>query len=219
MPLPPPRSCAAPPHRPSCPVGAVKKIRRAVGRHEKKLAKRLDERRPVYKLDHLVRERYPSFADALQVAGSVRGWRAVRAVAVLSARVACCAHGQRAMRALQPLQLASQDLDDALCLTFLFASLASSKYVPAARIQNCKRLQREFQAREDTVTPLLFVTAVTAVTAVITLGKIPLHLSSSLGKPLSVPCETAIFPCEAACVPSLTSSVPWPRPTSCARAR
>ncbi|KAL3893519.1 MAG: hypothetical protein SGPRY_014176, partial [Prymnesium sp.] len=33
------------------------------------------------------------------------------------------------------------DLDDALCLTFLFASLASSKFVPASRIHNCKRLQ------------------------------------------------------------------------------
>ncbi|KAL1521139.1 hypothetical protein AB1Y20_022693 [Prymnesium parvum] len=82
----------------------LKKIRRACGRHEKKLAKRLDARRPVYKLDSLIRERYPTFSDALQ------------------------------------------DLDDALCLTFLFASLASSKFVPGSRIQNCKRLQREFHS-------------------------------------------------------------------------
>jgi len=39
-----------------------------------------------------------------------------------------------------------QDLDDALCLTFLFASLASSKYVPNSRIESAKRLQREFHA-------------------------------------------------------------------------
>ena len=47
---------------------------------------------------------------------------------------------------LTPPPTVAQDLDDALCLTFLFASLASSKFVPAARIQNCKRLHREFQS-------------------------------------------------------------------------
>ena len=82
----------------------LKKVRRAVGRHEKKAAKRLDARRPVYKLDHLIRERYPTFGDGLQ------------------------------------------DLDDALSLIFLFASLPSSKYVPAARIARCQQLRREFHA-------------------------------------------------------------------------
>eukprot|EP00316_Scyphosphaera_apsteinii_P019867 CAMPEP_0119336936 /NCGR_PEP_ID=MMETSP1333-20130426/92938_1 /TAXON_ID=418940 /ORGANISM="Scyphosphaera apsteinii, Strain RCC1455" /LENGTH=665 /DNA_ID=CAMNT_0007347873 /DNA_START=90 /DNA_END=2087 /DNA_ORIENTATION=+ len=82
----------------------LKKIRRACGRHEKKIAKRLDARRPVYKLDHLIRERYPTFADALN------------------------------------------ELDDALCLVHLFASLASSKFVPAERVHMCARLAREFQA-------------------------------------------------------------------------
>ena len=82
----------------------LKKIRRACGRHEKAQAKRLDARRPVYKLDHLVRERYPTFVDALR------------------------------------------DLDDALCLIHLFASLSPSKFVPAARVQACTRLAREFQA-------------------------------------------------------------------------
>ena len=82
----------------------LKKIRRACGRHEKAQAKRLDARRPVYKLDHLVRERYPTFVDALR------------------------------------------DLDDALCLIHLFASLSPSKFVPAARVQACTKLAREFQA-------------------------------------------------------------------------
>ena len=42
-------------------------MRRACGRHERLQAERLDGRRPTYKLDHLIRERYPTFADALQV--------------------------------------------------------------------------------------------------------------------------------------------------------
>ena len=58
----------------------------------------------MYKLDHLVRERYPTFVDALR------------------------------------------DLDDALCLIHLFASLSPSKFVPAARVQACTKLAREFQA-------------------------------------------------------------------------
>ena len=82
----------------------LKKIRRATGRLEKKQAMRLDARRPEYKLDHLIRERYPTFADALR------------------------------------------DIDDALCLVFLFASLAPDKLIPVKRIQHCARLAREFQA-------------------------------------------------------------------------
>ena len=42
----------------------AKKITKAVGRHEKLKAQRLDGRKPVYKLDHLIRERYPMFVDA-----------------------------------------------------------------------------------------------------------------------------------------------------------
>ena len=82
----------------------LKKVRRAVGRHEKKAAMRLDGRRPEYTLDHLIRERYPSFVDALT------------------------------------------DLDDALSLVYLFASLSPSKYVSPTRIATCSRLAREFSA-------------------------------------------------------------------------
>lgn len=82
----------------------LKKIRRATGRHEKKIAMRLDKRRPTYRLDHLIRERYPTFDDALR------------------------------------------DLDDALCLVHLFASISSSKLCPPARVHACHKLSREFQA-------------------------------------------------------------------------
>lgn len=43
-----------------------KKLQRALGRNELGEADRLDKNRPRYKLDHLVRERYPTFLDALR---------------------------------------------------------------------------------------------------------------------------------------------------------
>ena len=82
----------------------LKKITKALGRHEKLKARRLESRKPVYKLDHLIRERYPTFVDALH------------------------------------------ELDDVLCLVFLFASLSPSQYVPAARVEACSRLRRELMA-------------------------------------------------------------------------
>ena len=41
------------------------KLNRAVNRDEKFTAKAISEHRPDYNLDHLVRERYPTFLDAL----------------------------------------------------------------------------------------------------------------------------------------------------------
>ena len=44
----------------------AKKLSRALGRGEWALAKNLEEAKPVARLDHLVKERYPTFTLALQ---------------------------------------------------------------------------------------------------------------------------------------------------------
>ncbi|CAE8605207.1 unnamed protein product [Polarella glacialis] len=44
----------------------MKKFKRLIGRREIKTAKGLEDRKPTYTLNHLVRERYPSFDDAIR---------------------------------------------------------------------------------------------------------------------------------------------------------
>ncbi|KAG6850832.1 mRNA-binding ribosome synthesis protein nop7 [Arthromyces matolae] len=81
----------------------AKKLSRALGRGEWSSAKSLEDNKPVYRLDHIIKERYPTFIDALR------------------------------------------DIDDALCMVFLFASLPSNTRVPAELIENCARLSAEWQ--------------------------------------------------------------------------
>ncbi|CAM9686015.1 unnamed protein product, partial [Choristocarpus tenellus] len=81
----------------------MKKLRRTIGRKNIKDAQRREMyERPVYKLDHLVKERYPRFSDAVR------------------------------------------DLDDALCLVHLFASLPQMRRRTSVHTQTCIRLVKEW---------------------------------------------------------------------------
>ncbi|KAM0747059.1 hypothetical protein T439DRAFT_305991 [Meredithblackwellia eburnea MCA 4105] len=44
----------------------AKKLSRALGRGEWGLAKNLEESKPVYRIDHIIKERYPTFTDSLR---------------------------------------------------------------------------------------------------------------------------------------------------------
>ncbi|KAJ8322693.1 mRNA-binding ribosome synthesis protein nop7 [Batrachochytrium dendrobatidis] len=79
------------------------KLNKAIGKREFVVAKRLYENRPVYTLDHIIKERYPCFVDALR------------------------------------------DLDDALSMIFLFATISANQHISAAHIRECQRLSAEFQ--------------------------------------------------------------------------
>ncbi|KAJ6627237.1 Pescadillo N-terminus-domain-containing protein [Mycena sp. CBHHK59/15] len=81
----------------------AKKLSRALGRGEWSDAKSLEDNKPVYRLDHIIKERYPTFIDAVR------------------------------------------DIDDALCMAFLFASLPSNSRLPPSLIENCSRLAVEWQ--------------------------------------------------------------------------
>jgi pescadillo protein len=81
----------------------AKKLSRAIGRGEWGLAKNLEESKPVYRIDHIIKERYPTFTDSLR------------------------------------------DLDDALSLIVLFASLPATTSIPAEIITNCAKLAAQWQ--------------------------------------------------------------------------
>ena len=81
----------------------MKKFKKRVGRGEEKDAERMWDNRPQYTLNHLVRERYPQFGDAIR------------------------------------------DLDDALCLIYLFAQLPAKRSIKVETTDVCRKLVREWE--------------------------------------------------------------------------
>ncbi|TMS03370.1 Pescadillo-like protein [Larimichthys crocea] len=80
----------------------VRKLKRAYGKTEWSAVERLKENKPTYKLDHIIKERFPSFIDALR------------------------------------------DIDDALCMAFLFSTFARTGKCHVQTIQLCRRLTVEW---------------------------------------------------------------------------
>ncbi|CAJ1068816.1 pescadillo [Xyrichtys novacula] len=80
----------------------VRRLKKAYGKTEWSAVERLRENKPTYKLDHIIKERYPSFIDALR------------------------------------------DIDDALCMCFLFSTFARTGKCHVQTIQLCRRLTVEW---------------------------------------------------------------------------
>ncbi|XP_041793147.1 pescadillo [Chelmon rostratus] len=80
----------------------VRKLKRAYGKTEWSAVERLRENKPTYKLDHIIKERYPTFIDALR------------------------------------------DIDDSLCMCFLFSTFARTGKCHVQTIQLCRRLTVEW---------------------------------------------------------------------------
>ncbi|XP_028271000.1 pescadillo [Parambassis ranga] len=80
----------------------VRKLKKAYGKTEWSAVERLKENKPAYKLDHIIKERYPTFIDALR------------------------------------------DIDDALCMCFLFSTFARTGKCHVQTIQLCRRLTVEW---------------------------------------------------------------------------
>lgn len=80
----------------------VRKLKKAYGKTEWSTVERLRENKPTYKLDHVIKERYPTFIDALR------------------------------------------DIDDALCMCFLFSTFARTGKCHVQTIQLCRRLTVEW---------------------------------------------------------------------------
>ncbi|XP_061674266.1 pescadillo [Syngnathoides biaculeatus] len=80
----------------------VRKLKKAYAKTEYSAVERLKDNKPTYKLDHIVKERYPSFIDALR------------------------------------------DVEDALCMCFLFSTFARTGKCHVQTIQLCRRLTVEW---------------------------------------------------------------------------
>ncbi|KAI9227328.1 MAG: pescadillo-family BRCT domain protein [Piptocephalis tieghemiana] len=81
----------------------LRRLTRALHKDDLTGARRIEDNKPVFTLDHIIKERYPTFLDAVR------------------------------------------DLDDTLCLLFLFATFPASEKLKVEQVDRCKRLTAEFQ--------------------------------------------------------------------------
>lgn len=114
----------------------AKKLSRALGRGEWSSAKSLEANKPTYRLDHIIKERYVP-RQFLALLGS------------LSIHLSP-AHRHSSSRTYPISRYptfidALRDIDDALCVVSLFASLPSNDRIPSLLIQNCAKLANEWQ--------------------------------------------------------------------------
>lgn len=80
----------------------LRKLKKAKAKGNYETADRLNSNKPKYTLDHIVKERYPTFVDAIR------------------------------------------DLEDCLCLCFLYATFPKTSFSPAQMTDLCRRLTVEF---------------------------------------------------------------------------
>lgn len=99
----------------------MRRMHRALGKQEWTQAKELEENRPTYTLDHIVKERWVHLAMKFRV------WQLI-------------CH-QRYPTFIDAIR----DLDDALCCIFLAASLTQHRRIPRADLEDCARLAAEWQ--------------------------------------------------------------------------
>ena len=114
----------------------AKKLSRALGRGEWSSAKSLEANKPTYRLDHIIKERYAPhqlfvFLVHCRFTSHPGSWHS-------------SSHTQPVLRYPTFID-ALRDIDDALCLISLFASLPSNDRVPSSLIQNCTKLANEWQ--------------------------------------------------------------------------
>lgn len=112
----------------------AKKLSRALGRGEWSSAKSLEANKPTYRLDHIIKERYatPYLLSSLSIHLSLFFFTFELSRTYPISRYPTFIDALR-------------DIDDALCLVSLFASLPSNDRVPSLLIQNCAKLANEWQ--------------------------------------------------------------------------
>ena len=104
----------------------TRKLRRALGKKEYSIAAHLKQNKPVYQLDHLIRERLDFNYYSILF-------------------LFLCSLKNKIIKRYPTFIDAVRDLDDALCMVFLFSRMAKSRKIYQRLIESCTKLTAEFQ--------------------------------------------------------------------------